>query len=87
MANVDNDRNGINLSEVPFLSIVLAILHAELRLCPAGTYLLHAELCLCPTESYLLCTDFKVFICQIQEELWGTFRQLWEPFSHVRNKI
>ena len=43
-------------------SIVLAILGGELRLCPA--------------ESYLLCTEFKVYIEQIQKELWGTFSQL-----------
>ena len=61
-------------------SIVLAVLHAELRLCPAGSYLLHAELCLCPSESYLLCTEFKVFIRQSQKELWGTFSQLWGTF-------
>ena len=54
-------------------SIVLAVLDAELCLCPAGSYLLHAELCLCPTESYLLCTEFKVYIHQIQKDLWGTF--------------
>ena len=75
-------------------SIVLAILDAELRLCPTDSYLLHAdlclctadsyllqaELCLCPAESYLLCTEFKVFIQQIEKELWGTFSQLWGSF-------
>ena len=52
------------------------LLHADLRLCPADSYLLHAELCLCPAESYLLCAEFKVYIQQIQKELWGTFSQL-----------
>ena len=52
----------------------------DLRLCTTDSYLLHAELCSCPAESYLLCTEFKVFIKQIQKELWRTFSQLWESF-------
>ena len=70
-------------------SIVLAVLVAELHLCPADSYLLHADLrlcladsyllhtesCLCPAESYLLCTELKVFIQQIQKELLGNFSQ------------
>ena len=54
---------------------------------PADSYLLHAELCLCPAESYLLHTEFKVFMRQIQKELWGTFHNFGELFRHVRNKI
>ena len=38
-------------------------------------------------ESYLLCAEFKVFIQQIQKELWGTFHNFEEVFSYVRNKI
>ena len=77
------------LSILNIFSIVLAVLVAELRLCPADSYLLladlrlcladsyllHTQSCLCPAESYLLCTEFKVFIQQIQKELWGTFSQ------------
>ena len=75
-------------------SIVLAVLVAELRLCPADSYLLHADLrlcltdsyllhtesCLCPAESYLLCAEFKVFIQQIQKELLGNFSQFLRSF-------
>ena len=40
----------------------------------------HADLHLCPAESCLLHAEFKVFIRQIQKELWGTFSQLWGTF-------
>ena len=59
----------------------------RLTLCLADSYLLHTESCLCPAESYLLCAEFKVFIQQIQKELWGTFHNFEEVFSYVRNKI
>ena len=49
------------------------LLHADLRLCLADSYLLHTESCLCPAESYLLCAEFKVFIQQIQKEFWELF--------------
>ena len=56
------------------------LLHEELCFCLTESYLLRTELCLCPAESYLLHTEFKVFIHQIQKELWGTFSQLWGTF-------
>ena len=61
-----HDKNGINLSEVPFLSIlnnfsiVLAILHAELcayvpqtRICYMQTYIYVPQTCVCYTQSYV----------------------------------
>ena len=36
------------------------MLHADLRLCPAESYLLHAGLRLCPAESYLLHEDLRL---------------------------
>ena len=35
----------------------LVFVQADLRLCPAESYLLHTDLCLCPAESYLLPAD------------------------------
>ena len=42
------------------LKLFYAVLHAELRLWPADSYLLHADLCLCPAASYSLHADLRL---------------------------